>query len=124
MAVGVGACFHIHPDDGALLLLRDDAFQIFETEFRGEVEAKLGQLHRNFGVHPGVMDAAQNFQVVLRYLLGFGAIGDVLSQIGEYAADIALRQRLGGGQRGIQGFARHEARDAAAHERIVHRILA
>ena len=40
------------------------------------------------------MDAAQNFQVVLRYLLRFGAIGDVFAQIGEHAADIPLRQRL------------------------------
>ncbi len=46
--VHIVACLHVHPDDGILLRALHNGVQMFEAQFRREIQTKLRQLDGNF----------------------------------------------------------------------------
>src|ERR1700730_5782297 len=70
------------------------------------------------------MDAAQNFEVMLGYLEGLGAILYIFAKIGEDAANVPLFESARGFHRNFQALSRHEARHASAHKWIINRVFA
>lgn len=74
------------------------------------------ELDGNFRGQSLLANAIEDHQVVAGDLPGFRRVRDVFAQAGEDRSQTLVPQVGSGFQRGIDGFAGHEARDALAHK--------
>src|SRR5215472_13484915 len=61
---------------------------------------------------------------MIRHLLRFRAVADVLSQSSENGSDFFPAERLGGDERVVQRFSRHETRNAPSHKLVMGSVVA
>jgi len=101
--VRVFAPLHVNPYEIAQLLgSRDQALDIGEAAIRVQVQAKLGELHRDGRVQLLFLHPLQNLKIMARHRLSFGGVLQILPELREDGRDPVLLQ-------GASGFERAEA---------------
>jgi hypothetical protein len=107
--IDVGRAFHVDPEEVvALGRPFHQPVEVLLAHPAVQVEAELCRLHRDVRVEPHSRHTVQHVQIMLRHLLGFGGIGDVLTEPGEDCGD-AKRLQFARGLQGIfDALAGHE----------------
>ena len=112
--VDVARLLHVDPEHRARLIgPRGELQHVLHAAFRARVQPEMRQLDRDVRRQLAALNLFVHAEVMIAYLGGFGAVRDLLTELGEDRAESRLRELAGCFECRIECLTRHEAFDGA-----------